>query len=391
MRAGELRRPDHIPAVDLRHHAGDVLGDRAGEQHRLLRQVADVAPERGLRVVGEPGGIEPDRAQVGGDHAREQAAERALAGARGTDNGQARAGLHREAEALQQRLAVGAGDGGILDREPAARCGQAQPRRRAGVGREHVPQPTPAFAGVDHRPPGADQLLDRCERPADQDRGREHGTGGELVLEHEPGTEAHDAGLDHEPDGARQAHDDAAALDCALLRCERGAVQPADAAGQGVDHAQGAHRFGLAGERLGERHGVQLRPTGEPQRAAGQQVIEDREQPEGHGAGKGELGELRVQNPDREQGDGQPGRVEQGGGRRTGERGSELPELAQTGAGFAALAGGRLDQGPCQRPLEARGGTREQARAHHLEQAEREQRDARDQAEQDQGLDAAAA
>ena len=63
--AGQLRRADDVHPLHRGRHAGDVLGHRAGEQHRLLRQVADVAAQRRLGVVREFRPIQTDRAAFG--------------------------------------------------------------------------------------------------------------------------------------------------------------------------------------------------------------------------------------------------------------------------------------------------------------------------------------
>ena len=83
--------------------AGDVLADGAGEELVALRHVAD----RGTDLVGMPvaeiGAVDADGAGGGDGGADDQAAERALARARGTDKPGDGAGIEIDRDAVDDR------------------------------------------------------------------------------------------------------------------------------------------------------------------------------------------------------------------------------------------------------------------------------------------------
>ena len=56
--------------------AGDVLGDRAGEEFDILRQVADVFAEAAARPVGDVGPVKTDGAGIGRPDAKQQTQQR---------------------------------------------------------------------------------------------------------------------------------------------------------------------------------------------------------------------------------------------------------------------------------------------------------------------------
>ena len=60
--AGFPRRCNDIFGDSVRIEAGNILGDRAGEQLDVLRQIADMAAEHFGRPLIERGGIDPDLA-----------------------------------------------------------------------------------------------------------------------------------------------------------------------------------------------------------------------------------------------------------------------------------------------------------------------------------------
>ena len=66
-------------------------------------------------------------------------------------------------------------------------------------------QPLPGATGVDDLPPAADDLVERLQRAARDDRRREDHAGRHLVLQHQIGAGAHDAVLQHHAQGARQS------------------------------------------------------------------------------------------------------------------------------------------------------------------------------------------
>ena len=89
----------------------DVAGDRAGEEHRLLRHEADPRAQVLLRHLADVDAVDQHAALVDVVEARDQAGERRLAGAGAADDRGHLAGLRRERHAGQRRL-LGARDTG---------------------------------------------------------------------------------------------------------------------------------------------------------------------------------------------------------------------------------------------------------------------------------------
>ena len=89
----------------------DVVGDRAREQHRILRHEADVVAQRSQRERADVMAVDQDPPFVRVVEARDQAGERRLAGAGGADDG--------------DDLAWSGIEGDLLQRVDAARIAEA--------------------------------------------------------------------------------------------------------------------------------------------------------------------------------------------------------------------------------------------------------------------------
>ena len=244
-----------------------------------------------------------------------------------------------EAGRPQDRPAVhGVGD--AFQRDGALGRRQRQ-RLLAGrrVGQQRL-EPLPALVRLHQRAPAGEHLLDRRQRPAEQDRGRDHAAGRELGPQDEQRAQAHDAGLDQQPRRARRARDEAAPLVGALLQHQHLVVQLAEAplqvgqeAERGDDLPLPAHRVDLL-LRLGHQ------AVGRLEAAPRGEVAQHGQGHQDGGAPQAEPAEGRVQEPDQGQRDRQPGRVEQRRERRAGQGLAQLRQVAQPLAGVAGERAG---------------------------------------------------
>jgi hypothetical protein len=129
VRVRELRRLDDGGVVD-RAEPGDVLGDRAGEQLDVLRQVADVRAELVAVPLGDVGAVEAHRSRLRLPDAEHEPRQRRLARRARADEAEAFAGVERERGALDQRRAAGlVAEDDALDLQLAARRRAATRRR----------------------------------------------------------------------------------------------------------------------------------------------------------------------------------------------------------------------------------------------------------------------
>ncbi len=158
-----------VGALRLRE-AGDVLLDRAFEQRRLLRHVAEIRPKRVLVPIGQAGVVEPHGANGRLKRSDEDLAERRLARSAGADDAEDLAGLGAEGDAHQDRPPIAAANADLLDLEQA--LGRWQRGVDAGFADlfERVRQAANGGARGGERGPGADDAFDRLERAAQQHR-----------------------------------------------------------------------------------------------------------------------------------------------------------------------------------------------------------------------------
>ncbi len=125
MNAGHLGRADHGVGILFRVEAGDVLGDGAGKQLDVLRQIAEVAADRVFIPLVEGRAIEADGATVQRPDAGERPDHRGLARAAGADDADGAAGLDGEAHIADQNVtASGRAADEIFDTQLALGCRQ---------------------------------------------------------------------------------------------------------------------------------------------------------------------------------------------------------------------------------------------------------------------------
>ena len=188
--AGRLGRRDHLLGVGFRLEAGDVLGDRAGEQLHVLRQVADMLAEGLGRPLVERGAVDPDLARHRAPDAHQGTGERGLARGAGADDAQALARLQGECNiARDQRIDARGRHADRLDRQGGLGLGQRHDLAIVRNAGQQIVQPVPALAGRDEDAPLGDHLLHGRQRP-----GRQNGAGDDdarrrLPLDHQIGTD----------------------------------------------------------------------------------------------------------------------------------------------------------------------------------------------------------
>ena len=96
-----------------RQAVGDVVGDRAGEDHAVLRDDADLPAEAAQRRVADVDAVDHDAAELRVEEAREQREQRRLARAVAADDGDALPLRDGERDVLDGgllRVRVGEGD-----------------------------------------------------------------------------------------------------------------------------------------------------------------------------------------------------------------------------------------------------------------------------------------
>ena len=389
--AGGLRGGDHRVRIRIAK-PGDVLSHRAGEQLDILRQVADVPADQ-VDVPGEQVGAVETHAAAGRlPGADQDLAQARFTGGRRPDDAETGARLHREAHAAQHRLDL---PGRRIDHLLAAQSTQRRRQAHArGLGRQAREQRAQAVAGIARRDqalPGGDRLLDRGERSPEQDRGGDHATRGQLVLQDEPGADAQDQDLDEHAQELGEADQGRVAVTGLELQGERFLVQRRPAPDEVLPHAHGLDDVGVANRGLDPLHRADRALRRVPQRPPRGRLVDDRERQQSERGADRDQPEQRVH--DRDDGDERrrPGRVEQGADARAGEKVADGREIAQrlTAGRFAAQrpAEARADQIGGQPPVEPAAHAAENMAAHGVERAEREQGRRGDQSEENQGLD----
>ena len=120
MRVRRLRRRDNLFRARSRFGVGDVLGDAHREEHRILRHDRELPAQVLELVVPEVDPVEPDLTARRVVEPRQEAHQRALAGAGGARDPQARAGLDVERDVVQHRTIFAVGEGDVVEHDAAA-------------------------------------------------------------------------------------------------------------------------------------------------------------------------------------------------------------------------------------------------------------------------------
>src|SRR5947208_10166861 len=118
---GRLRRRDHVTLAGPWPGVSNVLGDAGREEHRILRYNRELTAEVLKPEVPEVNAVEPDLTLCRVVEPREQADQRALAGAGRTRDPKAGTRLDVERDVVQYRTILAVGERDIPKRHGAVR------------------------------------------------------------------------------------------------------------------------------------------------------------------------------------------------------------------------------------------------------------------------------
>ncbi len=200
MHARLLSRGDDTLCIRVAFKLGDVFGDRAVEKPDVLRQIADDLSQPFGAVLIQCRTRQPDIARCRAHKADDGARQRRLARPAAADNADSLAWGQIQRDLLQNRRLAGARD----DRQRTnvqLRRGRRQfgPFGAALCGFQQFLDSGPAGARPLHDLPLRNALLDRCQRPAQKDRGCDHRARRDIALKHEPGADGQNGGLQKQP------------------------------------------------------------------------------------------------------------------------------------------------------------------------------------------------
>ena len=144
-------------------------------------------------------------ADAGFDEAEKHLGDRRLARAALADDAERFTGVEREGDVVEQRRMSWPGcQRDACDVQPAVRPGQACARRHLAGGVEKGLKRTPAALCPRDLWPAPDNLFDRRQRAAKQNRGGDHRARRDLGPKDEPGAESEDQRLQGKAEGARE-------------------------------------------------------------------------------------------------------------------------------------------------------------------------------------------
>src|SRR4051794_23780762 len=114
-----LRRLAHLGLCGVRLADAQILSDRTVEQQRLLKDHADVPPQRCQRHPADVHAVDPDEAGLRIEGAMQQRNRRRLAGAGRADQRDGLAGKRGEGEVLDRRPLAVIGEGDVVEFDEA--------------------------------------------------------------------------------------------------------------------------------------------------------------------------------------------------------------------------------------------------------------------------------
>ena len=278
----------------------------------------------------------------------------------------------------QQRLP------GRLERRWVGRRQRRAHGRLRGL-RKQPRERTPALQrALQHRPLRY-RLVDRRQRPPEQDRGRDHDPRGNRPLNRQPGAEAQHHRLQKQAQRARRHGERPAAVGGRNGRAERTVADRGEPLPHRRAHAKAPHRLAAGPHLLGqlERLGRSLpRLLLQPRRA---RLVHQRQHQEQHAGEHRQQAEHPVEQEQHGEEDRRPGRVEECEG--TGTRRKALHRLEvgkprrrrRTGLGRATGACEDRPQNPRVHPcLEPRPGARQHPRPEMIQQPHRQEQEGHD-------------
>ena len=339
MHAGAPGRRDHFFGIDFAE-ARDVVADRSGEQFDILRQVADAGAELVLVPVIDIRAVQPHLADRGRPDADQQPRQGGFARAARADDAQHVARRNRKVQVFQHRhRRAGRRRRDRFHRNLAERFLQ----RHAGLARrifgEQLVQALVGAACAAPAFPDADQLFDRTQRPAHQDRGDDHHAGGDLVFQHQQGAVTKNQRLQGYPHELGQRADDAGLFAGFRLQLQEAAVQLEPARHQVGQHAHRFDHFRIAQVVGGQVAGFDRHRVGFRQGLFRHGFV-DVGQHDQHGrTAQREDAQRGVEHEDDRQVDRKPRHVEEGEYAVTGQ---ELADIGQVAQGLPGIAAGLL-------------------------------------------------
>ena len=306
-----LRRIDDIFVPGGGRHAGDVLGHGAFEQHHLLRQIADVLPQR-LPVLFERRTIEPHRAACGPPDAGERAGEGGLAGGGRPRDARRLPRLEAERCAAHRRYpCAGSHDREALRLQDRAGCRQ----RSAGLLRrrllQKLRQRAPRSPHALQLGPLCHRLIDRRERPAQQDRGRDYHPKTRLAVDREPGTQPQHHRLEEESQRLRGHQEEPAPIGDSERAIEHFVPELARPRDHRVLHAEALHGLATGPHLLDEVCGAVVRIADLPLELRRPRLVEQGEEKQQGTREHGQHAQHPVEHEEHAEEDRRPRRVEE--------------------------------------------------------------------------------
>ena len=282
MHVRALRGADHLAGIG-RLEPRDVLRHRARKELDRLRQITDVAAQAFPRPGGDIGAIEAHGAGTGSQDPDQQSCERRLARGARADDAERFACVERERRAANDRLAGAAHAENHRFRGELS-FGRRQCRARLHRRRtEQRIEPPPSRPRLDQRAPAGDQLLDRRQRPSEQDGRGDHHARGDLLVDNDVGAERHHRRLDGLAGELGHAGERGPGARGARLLVERALVELAPAPRYRRQHAERVHHLRIAQAEVDEARGLASFRLRALERRMRQPLVEERERQHGHG------------------------------------------------------------------------------------------------------------
>ena len=232
---------------------------------------------------------------------------------------------------------------------PRRRHGQAlrlqqRPRRRqrgAGPLRRRLAQELAQRTPGDHRAlqprPIADRLIDRGQRPPQQDRPRDHDAGRHLAAQCQPRPQAQHHRLQEQAQGSGEHPVEAVAVGGGEGLVEQQVAQRAGASEHGVQHAEPLHGLAAGPHLLDEVGGIRGRLPGLLLERAGARLVDEGDRQQQTAGEHRQHAEHPVKGEQHEQEHRRPGRVEEGEGAGTGGEPLDRFQIVQAGRRPGAL------------------------------------------------------
>ncbi len=338
VRPGALRRLDHCRVIGRRRHPGDVLGHRAVEQRHLLRKVADVPAQHRRSVVLQLRTVEPDRSAERPHHSRQGARQGGLSrcGRTGDADGlpvlqaQRRLAHHREPRA-------GRGDREVVSFQDRTRLRQ----RRAHRLRGGLPQQGAERPPGDHRPlqprPVPDRLIDRSERPPQQDRPGDHESRRELAAQGQPCPQPQHHRLQEQAQRPGDHPVETVAVRDRQRPFQQTVAQRRRTGQDRVEHAESLHGLSPGTHLLDEVFGPGRRLHRLPLQRSRARLVDERDHQQQASREHRQHAHHPVEREQHEQEHGCPGRVEEREGAVAGPEPLDGFQIAQPGGRQRAL------------------------------------------------------